>query len=95
MANSQIKGIKSLQCKRITRHIDGDPWHGYRHGYQVRTQLDQELFRGSSTLLFATVLHRFLTLFAGINTFVELIVERGDGLDDFHLNALTTENLTL
>lgn len=94
-AESQIKGIRMLQCERVTRHIANDPWQGYRQGYLIRIQLDQALFRGSSRLLFATVLHRFLGLFAGINTFVELVVDRGEGRPEFRIKPLLTHSISL
>jgi type VI secretion system protein ImpG len=73
-AQQQIQGIVSLACHRVTRHVAGDAWQGYRQGYRVVLQLDSELFRDCSRMLFGAVLHRFLALYAGINTFVELAV---------------------
>jgi type VI secretion system protein ImpG len=76
-ADSQVRGLTALSCRRVTRYMDAalDPWHGYRQGYSVRIQLDADHFRGSSQMLFCAVLHRFLALFASINTFVELVLE--------------------
>lgn len=71
-AQQQIQGIVSLACQRVTRHVAGDAWQGYRQGYRVVLQLDSEQFRDCSRMLFGAVLHRFLALYAGINTFVEL-----------------------
>lgn len=73
-AQQQIQGIVGLVCQRVTRHVAGDAWQGYRQGYRVVLQLDSELFRDCSRMLFGSVLHRFLALYAGINTFVELAV---------------------
>lgn len=77
-AERQVKGLVGMRSQRVTRHTGSDPWYAYRHGYSVRVRLDPQLFRGSSQMLFCAVLHRFLGRFAGINTFVELVLEDND-----------------
>ena len=80
VADSQIRGLVSATCSRVTRFMGAgdDPWHGYRQGYKVEIRLDDKQFRDGSRMLFCAVLHRFLALYAGVNTFVELVCE-GDG----------------
>lgn len=78
VADSQIRGIRALSCQAVVRHVEGDAWQGYRNGYRVTLALEPALLRGSSKLLFGAVLHRFLALFAGINTFIELRLDCGD-----------------
>jgi type VI secretion system protein ImpG len=94
-ARRQIDGIRQFTCERVMRHIGDDPWYGYRQGYRVRITLDDMAFRGSSCLLFATVLHRFLCLFAGLNTFVELALDRGEGRADYTVGPLAASELSL
>lgn len=77
-ADDQIRAIKKLSCTRVTRYVTGDPWQGYRQGYRIELQLDTSGFRHSSKLIFGTVMHRFLSLFTGINTFVELAFQDPD-----------------
>jgi type VI protein secretion system component VasA len=79
VAESQIRGITSAVCKRVTRFVGApeDPWNGYRQGYQVSIALDESQFRDGSRMLFCSVLHRFLSLYAGVNTFVELSLDDG------------------
>ena len=79
VGDSQIRALAGLHCTRVVRYVDGDPWHGYRNGYRLALEIDEAMARGSSMLLFGSVLHRFLGLFAGINTFVELVFLRQPG----------------
>lgn len=90
-AQRQIHGITQLSCRRVTRHVAGDAWQGYRQGYLLTLQFDTACFRGSSKLIFGTILHRFLSMFAGINTFIELAVEG----DDYAWPALPTVRIAL
>lgn len=78
-AANQIGAIDSLACKRVMRYVGDDPWQGYRYGYELTLRLAERGTRGSSALLFGAVLHRFLGMFAGINTFVELRMEHHNG----------------
>jgi len=94
-ARRQIEGMRQFTCERVLRHIGSDPWYGYRQGYRVRIVLDEMAFRGSSCLMFATVLHRFLCLFAGLNTFVELVLDRGEGRADYCLGPMAASELSL
>lgn len=94
-AASQIQGILSLNCQRVARHVGDDPWEGYRQGYAVNVRLDTALFRGSSRILFGAVLHRFLALFAGVNTFVELTIRDEDGAVLKNWPALPARQLRL
>lgn len=87
-AERQIAGIGSLRSERVTRYVGPDPWYAYRQGYRVTVRLLPKLFHGSSQVLFGAVLHRFLGLFAGVNTFVELIVEDDDGREQYAWPAL-------
>jgi type VI secretion system lysozyme-like protein len=55
--------------------LAGDAWRGFCRGTEVTLTLDEELFVGSSPLLFASVLSRFLSLYAHLNTFTELVLK--------------------
>lgn len=74
-AERQIQGIAGLASRTVTRRIAGDAWRGFCRGTEVTLTLDEELFVGSSPLLFASVLSRFLSLYAHINTFTELVLK--------------------
>lgn len=94
-AAAQIKGLSGLACRRTTSYVAGDPWQGYRNGYCITVRLDAALFRGSSRLLFCSVLHRFLALFAGINTVVELALQDDAGGIEQRWPALSAARLVL
>ncbi len=87
VAEAQIDALAKLECARVTRYVGDDPWHGYRHGYLLTLWLGPRGMRGSSAMLFGSVLHRFLALYAGINTFVELSLKHDDGRELFRWAA--------
>jgi len=78
-ADSQVGALQALRCRAAMRYIDDDPWRGYRRGYALTLQVGSAGMRGSSVLLFGSVLQRFLAVYAGINTFVALRMEQDDG----------------
>jgi type VI secretion system protein ImpG len=83
IAGAQIDALAAIACERVTRYVGDDPWQGYRRGYRVTLTLAPRPLRGASMLLFGAVLHRFLALYAGINTFVELRLVHDDGRELF------------
>lgn len=74
-AERQIQGLTEIASRTVTRRIGGDAWRGFSRGTEVTLTLDEEQFVGSSPLLFAEVLARFLSLYAHINTFTELVLK--------------------
>ncbi|QNB01453.1 hypothetical protein G4G31_17110 [Massilia sp. Se16.2.3] len=73
----------------------GRPRHGYRRGYALTLRLAPDGMRGSSICLFGAVLQRFLALYGGVNTFVELTIEHDDGRVAGHWGALASAQLPL
>ncbi|MEM6675344.1 MAG: type VI secretion system baseplate subunit TssF [Planctomycetota bacterium] len=67
-----IEGVESLRCEpRMARiHAGGQP--GYCRGIGATLRLDESHFSGSGTYLFASILERFLGLYATTNSFVQL-----------------------
>jgi type VI secretion system protein ImpG len=75
----QIDGLRSLQSRRIQKRMPRrEAWRGFVDCLQVRLQVDQGHFESGSAVLFGSVLHRFLALYAEVNTVVELILESSD-----------------
>ncbi|GGC13450.1 type VI secretion system baseplate subunit TssF [Pseudoduganella buxea] len=95
VADGQIAALAGLRCRRVTRHVGDDPWLGYRHGYALALRLAPGGMHGSSELLFGALLQHFLTVFAGINTFVELVLEHADGSCAHRWQAQTVSQLPL
>jgi type VI secretion system protein ImpG len=50
----------------------GDGWRGFCRGLEVTLTFDESLYVGSSAFLFASVLNRFLGLYAPTNSFTQL-----------------------
>ena len=71
-----IEGITAVRSQRITRRMGSTMDGGICRGIEIAVDLDEEKF-GSSAFLFATVLERFLALYASLNSFVELVANTG------------------
>lgn len=75
----QIDGIQALSARRIQKRMPRrEAWRGFVDCLQVRMQVDLGHFEGGSAVLFGSVLHHFLALYAEVNTVVELILESSD-----------------
>jgi type VI secretion system protein ImpG len=70
----QIEGILELSAKRVVRRPTAMGWHGFCRGLEVTLLLDEDKYVGSGVFLFATVLERFLGLYANLNSFTQLTV---------------------
>ena len=70
----QILGIKSVDAKKVVRQVGGRVGTGFVRGLQTTITFDEEEFVGSSMFLFASVLERFLALYASLNSFNQLEV---------------------
>ena len=73
-AEQQLQGLRALQCSRTVHRVGDDAWRGFCRGIEVGVELDERRFVGGSALLFASVLDRFLGLYASINSFTRLKV---------------------
>jgi type VI secretion system protein ImpG len=71
-----IEGIVDVRSRRVTRRLGGAMEGGICRGIEITLDFDEEKF-GSSAFLFASVLERFLALYASLNSFVELVVTTG------------------
>jgi type VI secretion system protein ImpG len=74
----QIRGIKSIQARNVTAHVGADAWRGYCRGTEVSIEFDAHAFVGGSPLLMGAVLARFFAMYTSVNSFVRLVVRRGD-----------------
>jgi type VI secretion system protein ImpG len=77
VARQQIAGIAALGQRRVARQVGswdgtGDGWRGFCRGLEVTLTFDESLYVGSSAFLFASVLNRFLGLYAPTNSFTQL-----------------------
>jgi type VI secretion system protein ImpG len=74
----QIRGIRSVDARGVTAHVGSDAWRGYCRGTEVAVEFDPETFVGGSPLLMGAVLARFFAMYTSVNSFVRLVVRRGD-----------------
>jgi type VI secretion system protein ImpG len=74
----QIRGIRSVHARSVTAHVGADAWRGYCRGTEVTVEFDADAFVGWSPLLMGAVLARFFAMYTSVNSFVRLVVRRGD-----------------
>ena len=72
----QIEGIYSLRTKSVVRRLGDRRWRGFVRGTEIEIRLREENFVGGSAYLFGSVLDRFFALYAGVNSFTELVIYR-------------------
>ena len=73
-AQRQIAGVNGLCAKPLIRPLRSAPGCAAR-GTRLTLTLDEDAFTGGSAFLFAEVLDVFFGLYAGINTFTQLVLK--------------------
>jgi type VI secretion system protein ImpG len=73
-----IDGILSVGFRRVVRRTGG-PASGFGRGIEVEVEFDEEKYVGTGVYLFASVLERFLGLYASINSFSQLVAKTKQG----------------
>lgn len=71
---NMIESVLKIQTKSITAPIQVEDTVALCRGTEVQLELDPIMLSGTSSLLFASVLERFLGLYCSINSFTRLIV---------------------
>ncbi len=71
----QITGISSVSSRRVTRQMGSRIGSGFVRGLETTIEFDEEQYVGSGLFLFASVLERFLGLYASINSFNQLVAK--------------------
>jgi type VI secretion system protein ImpG len=71
----QIAGISALSSHRHFARVVSDDGIAFVRGRQVQIVFDEEQFVGGGTYLFASVIERFLSLYASLNSFSQLIAQ--------------------
>lgn len=74
----QIDSITSLSCSPIMRPMEKDGWRGFVRGMQVQIEMDRSQFNDSNPVLFCSVLRHFFTLYANVNSLVEVSLKAQD-----------------
>jgi type VI secretion system protein ImpG len=71
----EVEGLLDVQCEAAVSWMQNEFGSGFVRGLHTTVKLDREAFVGSSMVLFASVLERFLALYSAINSFSELSLE--------------------
>lgn len=76
-----IDAMESLSTRRVVRRVGDDAWRGFCRGMEVTLGLDDRE-AGAGLYLFTAVLSRFFGLYAGVESFTQLVVSsrRRDGV---------------
>jgi len=69
----QIKGMKRIKSRPAVRQIGTRIGAGFVRGIETTIEFDEEQYVGSGLFLFASVLERFLGLYASVNSFNQLV----------------------
>jgi type VI secretion system protein ImpG len=69
----QIAGMKRIKSKPAVRQIGTRIGGGFVRGIETTIEFDEDQYVGSGVFLFASVLERFLALYASMNSFNELV----------------------
>jgi type VI secretion system protein ImpG len=75
VARKQILGIKSVNTRPVVRQTGSRIGSGFVRGLETTIEFDEEQYVGSGLFLFATILERFLGLYASVNSFNQLVVK--------------------
>ncbi len=70
----QISGILRMQGSRQFARVFSENGISFVRGTKVEMDLDEEQFVGGGALLFSTIVERFLSLYASMNSFTQLTV---------------------
>jgi len=67
-----VEGLERVGCEPDVEMIPFGSGAAYARGLQVHVSLDEEKFEGIGSFLFASVLERFLAMYASINSFTRV-----------------------
>lgn len=71
----QITGIERVKSRRVVRQTGSRIGAGLVRGMETTLEFDEEQYVGSGVFIFASVLERFLGLYASLNSFNQLVVK--------------------
>ena len=78
----QIDAITSMSSRPVMRPVVKDGWRGFVRGSHVQLEMDRTRFNDSNPVLFCSVLRHFFTLYANVNSLVELSLKSQDIQED-------------
>jgi type VI secretion system protein ImpG len=72
---TMIDGLAKISSRRIVGRVAGAAAAGFCRGVEITLHLDEDKFSGGGVYLFASVLERFVALYASLNSFTKTIVK--------------------
>lgn len=69
-----VEGLVGVKARRVVRRIQHPEGATFARGLEVELELDEDRYTTTGALLFATVLERFLGLYASVNSFTQSAV---------------------
>jgi type VI secretion system protein ImpG len=69
----QVAGVVGIKARRVFRSVGSMLTGAVVRGLEITIDFDEQQYVGSGVFLFASVLERFLALYASINSFTELV----------------------
>jgi type VI secretion system protein ImpG len=79
-AQQIVEGLLDVHYRRVLGRVPSDPGRGLCRGIEITVALEPTKFPLRGAFLFASVLERFLGLYATSNSFTELIVKTPRGV---------------
>jgi type VI secretion system protein ImpG len=70
----QILGLTKVTSRRVVRQTGSRIGAGLVRGLETTIEFDEDQYVGSGVFLFASVLERFLALYASVNSFNQLVI---------------------
>ncbi len=74
-----IEGVTGVSSRRVVGRTGGPAGSGFCRGVEVTIEFDEQKLLGVGSYLFASVLERFLGLYASINSFSQLVARTKQG----------------
>jgi type VI secretion system protein ImpG len=71
----RIAGLVGVRSRRVLRRLDPAVGGGFCRGIEITVDIDEAQFVGGGAFLFASVLDRFLALYAPVNSFCQLVAK--------------------
>lgn len=75
ITHQMIDGLVSVSSRRVVGQIGSPTSSGFCRGIETTIEFDEEKYVGTGVYLFASVLERFLGLYASLNSFVQLVAK--------------------
>jgi type VI secretion system protein ImpG len=77
-----IEGITAVTSRRVVGRTEALASSGFCRGVEITVEFDEEKYVGTGVFLVASVLERFLGLYASLNSFTQLVarIKQGEGV---------------